>query len=818
MSPRRLYVAVFLISAVGIAYELALMRIFCIAQWHHFAYMVISIAMLGFGASGTVLSLVKTRIRGKELMFLRLGAVFLALSLAGCYRLSQGVPFETFELVSQPVQLRHLLTLYLILLIPFFLVSTCIALAFLLNSRHVGRTYCASMVGSGIGAATLVGLLYGVHPQYLPYLLAVPVAFAYLLLGPMRGRSLASRLGVLVVVGAAVGLMFPGPITISQYKGLSYARQFPDAREIAEKTSALSVITALGSKQIRETPGQLSYSYPWDTLGPLPEQAGLYFDGGAVSAVNHFDGSLRRFAYLDYVTSAVAYRMVERPDTLVIGAGGGTDVLAALYHRAPHVTAVEVNPAVFRLLNENHELRDFYGALYERPDVTPVVADGRGYVASHQAHYDLIQIPLLDSFNAAAAGVHALNESYLYTVEALALYLERLTPRGVLAITRWLKTPPRDALKMFATAVEACERTGIEAPAQHLAFVRSWNTATIVVSKTALAPEQIKAVREFAVGCGFDLCYLPGIDADEVNRYTVLERPVYYEFARDVLSQDRERCYGDALFHLRPATDDRPYFFHFFKWASLPRLLEGMGSQWVPFVEWGYLTLAATLLQGALAGLVLIVLPLIVLARRPAVRRTKRWVVLYFAALGLAYMFLEIAFIQRLMLFLAYPVYAVAAVLTAFLVFSGLGGLFADYVHERGLRAVGLAVLAAACIALVYLGCLPALFRLGAGWPDGVKILVSVLVLAPLAFVMGLPFPIGLQRVANQDEILLPWAWGINGCASVAGAAFATLIAVHLGFRLLVLLALGLYGVAVLALSRMEQTRKPTPTHGPARM
>lgn len=802
-----LYPAVFVISAVGIAYQVALMRVFTIGQWHHFAYMVISIAMLGFGASGTALSLARPWLTGRETALFGVSAAAVGLSFIGCYVLSQYVPFETFQLVTQPRQIWLLLLLYLILALPFFFVATCIMLAFMLAPGVIGRIYAVNMAGSGAGALAIVGLLYAIHPRHLPYVLAlaacVPVFFCF-------GRRIrGTMIGMLTAaVIALVWAFAPMPIRVSEYKGLSYAMQMPDAEIVATAHSPMSAITAVSSEMIRETPGQIS-NYPMSALGELPPQIALFFDAGGSSTVNAFDGSLEPFSYLDYVTGAAAYRVVPEPqEVLIVGAGGGTDVLGALWQGADNVTAIEVDPRVFPLMRG--PLAEFSGNLYARPDVTPLLAEGRGFLQSHEERFDLIQIALLDSFNAAAAGVHALNESYLYTVDALALYLDRLTPRGALAITRWIKTPPRDALKMFATAVDACRRAGIDDPAQHLVFLRSWNTATIILAKQPLSLEQIEAVKAFCHDRWFDLCHYPGITPDEVNRFILLERPVYYEFAQAVLSGDPEPVYDAALFNLRPATDDRPYFFRFFKWSSLPLLVRGMGSEWVPFVEWGYLALVATLVQSVVAAAVLILLPLIAFGRVRGHGHARRWTLLYFAALGLAFMFLEIAFIQRFMLFLAYPIYAVTVVLTAFLIFSGLGSLVADRVRRARVPAFGFVLAGLVVVAALYMAGLPPLFNAWAHWPDLQKIVASILLLAPLAFLMGFPFPLGLQTVADRHDPLLPWAWGINGCTSVTGAVLATFIAVHLGFRLLVLIAICVYGVAWLSLWRLAAQTQDT--------
>lgn len=801
----RLHAAILLIGALGISYEIALMRVLSIAQWHHFAYMVISVAMLGFAASGTAIALLRNRIAGMERRLLAAGALALSVSLTTCFALSQRLPFETFRLTSEPAQLRYLFILYLILAVPFFLVSWCIALGFLIEPRRVGRLYFFNMLGSGLGAAAVVGLLFWIRPAAVPLVLTAPAAVAFSLVAIGLGRPW--QLGLLLPAALLLAAGRP-QIRLSEYKGLAYALQLPDARVVARSQSPLSELTAVASSAIRETPGQLS-GYPMHELGELPEQVGLYFDGGSVSAVSRFEGSLEPFAFLDYVTGALPYHLTEGPEVVVVGAGGGIEVLSALYHGARHVTAVEVDPGVPSLMRG--ELRRHSGGLYDRGDVTLVLAEGRGYLEGRaDGSFDLIQFALLDSFSAASAGVHALAESYLYTTEAIQLYFRKLSPRGVLSITRWLKTPPRDAVKLFATMVEAAEREGITEPGLHLAFVRSWNTGTIVLSRAPLTGGQLRAVREFAAARGLDVSYLPGIGRTDVNRFTVLDQPVYYEAATALLSDRREIFYRDYAFHVRPASDDRPHFFRFFRWRSVGRFIEGTRHGWFSFVEWGYVALVATVVQAAAAGLLLVLLPLLLFARSAGAGRGAAAV--YFAALGFAYMFLEIAYIQRFMLFLAYPVYAVAVVLTAFLLFSGLGAYAADRrlaaagsEGDEPLRLVRLAVPLIAAIGLAYLLVIPAVFQAAASWPDPGRVAISLLLLSPLAFLMGIPFPAGLQLVSDRRARLVPWAWGLNGAASVLGAALATLLAVHLGFRAVVLLAFGCYAAAAVAVRSIHQ-------------
>jgi len=789
-----LYGFILVVSAVGIALQILLMRVFSVTQWHHFAYMIISIAMLGFGAGGTLLSLARHRLSGHETGLLFLVSFLVPICLPACYTLSQHVPFELYQLVSQPRQWVYLFLLYLTLAVPFALISICITLAFLIVPGAVARLYAASMIGSGLGALGIIGLLCLASPSRLPFLLAVATALGHILLwrrtkrGWVSGGAQFLALAVLAVSGNAA------PLRISEYKPLSYALQLPDARILEERYSPLSVITAVQSQLIRETPGQLG-NYPMSRMGPLPGQVGLFFDAGSASPVHDFrDGDIGKFGFLDYTTSAVAYRLVERPRVLVLGSGGGTDVLSALSHGAEHVTAVEVDPGVMDVMTG--DLGTFSGNLYTSPGVQAIRAEGRSFLESTSESWDLIQLPLFGSFTAAAAGVYALSESYLYTTQAFELYLRRLSKKGVLAVNCWMKAFPCEAVKLFATCVEGGERLGIADPGHHLVMIRSWNSATLLATRQPLTESQIDAVRCFCRERGFDLCWLPGLRPSETNRYTILERPFYYEAAQALLSPNRPEFYETYLFNVRPATDDCPYFFQFFKWGALLRLLRGMGTEWVPFVEWGYLALLATLLQSLLFGVALILFPVLFGRRRPLGALERKTVFLYFAALGFAYMFLEIALIQKFMLFLAYPMYAVGVVLAALLVFSGCGALWAGTgtltVSRRvGLAVTGIIVLSACCLLL-----LPGLFAFAADWADPAKIVLSMFLLAPLAFCMGVPFPAGLQAVSRQTPELVSWVWAVNACTSTIAASLASLTAIHLGFRVVVILAAGMYLLA----------------------
>ncbi|HEX6829324.1 MAG TPA: SAM-dependent methyltransferase, partial [Burkholderiales bacterium] len=530
-----------------------------------------------------------------------------------------------------------------------------------------------------------------------------------------------------------------------------------------------------------------------------PPQLGVLTDGEGLSPIVGHDGRSPP-SYLAYLTSALPYALLDRPRVLVLGAGGGADVLQALGLGAASVDAVELNPQVVELVRDR--FGGFSGGIYQRARLH--LAEARAFAERDAGHYNLVQLALLDSFAASAAGVHSLAEGYLYTVEGMGAYLRRLTPGGMLAITRWVTLPPRDPLKLFATAAEALRAAGVRDPGAQLAMIRSWKTATLLAKNAPFSSAEITAVKRFCESRGFDLAWYPGMREDEADRYNLLERPWFHEGAVGLLSPRREAFVEDYKFDIRPATDDRPFFFNFFRWRTLPELLALRGQGGLPLLDWGYPVLIATLGQALLASALFILLPLWVAQRRgrgDLSRPGERWrVAVYFSAIGFAFMFVEIALIQKFILFLGHPIHAAAAVIAAFLLFAGLGSLcsagVAGFLAARfpGLRPVSAAV---ACIVGMILLCvvaLPHLFGLLAPLPQAARLAAAVAMVAPLAFWMGMPLPLAIARLGGPERVA--WAWGLNGFASVVGAVLATLLAIHLGFNRVLGLAALLYVAA----------------------
>jgi len=804
---RRLLPATLLVSAGAIGYELLLMRVLSIVQWHHFAYMIISLALLGYGASGTFIALFKRQLETRFEAAFATSALLFSITMVLCFALGQRVPFNALEIVWNPQQFVNLSLIYLVFFVPFFFAASCIGLVFTCRQSHISRIYFFDLLGAGLGAMLIIGTLFLLIPQNALLLLMMLPLFASMMIGV---RSTA-RVPLISVQALWLAVLIAGipqtqlNLRISEYKGLSQALEVIDSDVVQVSSSPLGLITVVESPTvpIRHAPG-LSFN----TRHIPPEQLAVFTDADGMSAITRFDRDLGAVGYLGDITAALPYTLLDEPDVLVLGAGGGSDVLLALYHGANSVDAVELNPQMTELVAKTYS--DFAGSVYDDPRVTLYTREARGFVARSDAQYDLIHIGLLDSFGASGAGVQTLNESYIYTVEAIREYLAHTSPGGVLAITRWLKLPPRDSLKLVSTAIAALKALGVNEPGTQLAVIRSWNTSTVLVKNGAFTPDDIASIREFARSRSFDTAWFPGIQASDTNRFNLLDDPYLYYGTTALLGEHADEFAERYKFHIEPATDNQPYYFHFFKWATLPEVIALRKVGGAALIEWGYLILIATLLQAIIAGLVLILLPLAAVERNWPAGTAPRMGA-YFLLLGFAFLFIEMAFIQKFILFLSHPLYSVAVVLSGFLVFAGIGSALSERLARRleasGRSPVAIAAAGIGSLTLLYVFLLPLLFRGFIGYSDVVKIAISITLIAPLAVGMGMPFPLGLKHVAKTAPDFVPWAWGINGFASVMSAVLATLLAIEFGFTFVIVLALLLYAIAALVLRTSIRSR-----------
>ena len=792
--------AIGVISATALGYEILLMRLFSIIQWHHFAYMIISVALLGYGASGTFLAFTQTRLLANYRPALVINAALFGLTAIVNFLLAQRVPFNPEEILWDWREPLRLMAVCLLLSLPFFFAANAIALTLAGFRSAITRIYAVDLLGAGAGSLGILYLLFAFAPMDALILVsALALACAAIAAIELRAAGRYPVAGAILVAACALVWLTHGAVPVaSPYKDLSQTLRVNGARIVAERHSPLGLINVVENPEIplRYAPGMSLNS----TLGP-PAQLGVFSDGNSAGAITRDNGDPSTLRYLDQLGSALPYHLKKLRRVLVLGAGGGADVLQARARHVEAIHAVELNPQIIELVRD--DFSDFSGGLYRQPGVYVHAADARGFLAGRDVRYDLIQHGLQNSFGPAPGGLYALTESYLYTIEAMQTYLDHLEPGGYLALNQWIALPPRNTLKLFATAVAALRRAGIAQPGRRLVLVRNWQTSTLLIKNGEFTPREIDAMRRFCRTRAFDVAWYPGISATEPNRHHILREPYFYLAARALLGRDDRSFIDRYKFDLRPATDNRPYFHDFFKWSTLPEILSLRGQGGMPLLEAAYPVLFATLCQGILASALLIALPLIFVKRADGVgqaRVSARSVVAYFTAIGVAFFFVEIAFIQKFMLFLHHPLLTVAVVLASFLVFAGVGSTLARRHTLRQRYRGGVTVAGAGIVVFgaAYLLGLDALFESLGAWSAAAKISMSIALIAPLAFFMGMPFPLALASLGNTSASMIPLAWGVNGCASVVSAILATILAMHFGFTIVIGLALLLYVAALI--------------------
>jgi len=771
-------IGVFLLSAATLALEIALTRVFSLTQWYHFAFMAVDLALLGFGASGSLLAAIGPgdgRRRGRRAAG---GFVLSALLVHPACNL---IPFDAYRLAIEPAQVAYLLLYVVALSLPFLCCG--LALAALLASfpRRTGAIYGANLLGSGAGCLLALALLPATSDGGLPFIVAALgmlalTAFAW---QERRKPLLTAAGGLAALLLAAAALQPPALFTVrlSPYKALSIVSAFRDSRHVLSLYNAFSRVDVVEGPAVRSAPG-LSLAF----AGEAPAQPGVTVDGDGLRTIPTAAPAAAESAYADYLPVSVPLRLRPAARVLVLQAGPGQDVLAAWRSGAHSVTAVEANPLVVQAA------RAMGAGVYDAP--TRVLTDnGRAYLARSAEQFDVIIVGLAESHRAVTAGDFSLSESYVYTVEAFAAFYEHLAPGGLLVVTRWAQSPPSEDVRVAALAAAALRRVGDAQPDRCVAAYRSLQTLTLLLRRGPFTAGELAGLRDVWRALSYDAVYFPGMTADEANQFVVLPDTLHHDTFAALL---RGGPLPPQSFDISPTTDDRPFFFHFFNWSQTGAVLRNMGKAWQPFGGAGFLALAALLAVAVVASAVLIVAPLLLRRRRiEHSRAAGRWLV-YVALLGIGFLFVEIPLIQRYILFLGQPVYATAIVISSLLTASGAGSLVSARLGARGSAAV----LVAAGLALAYPSLLGVLFAAAMALPFTLRLAVAVISLAPLGFVLGMPFPWGLRCMEETSPGLAPWAWAVNGCASVIASVLAPMLALSAGFSAVLTAAALAYAAA----------------------
>jgi spermidine synthase len=785
----KIYFSVSLLSAAIIAFQLSLIQILSIVQWHHFAYMVISVAMLGFGAAGTVLSLAKKFFvdRAETILPGLMTLSGLAMALSVSIAQAEALRFDSYLLFADYSHIWKLITTYFLFLIPFFLGALAIGIIFIKYVDKIGVLYFANMLGSGLGGLAAVFLMWIFFPQKLPAVIAVIAFAAGVIIVPKEQRNVFTFIVMVTVAVLVFMYITPAKLQLSEYKSLSKTLNLPDSKIILKESSPYGLIEIVSTPYLRYAPG-LSIKYP----GVVSVENAAFNNGDWIGPLlSNENDSLH---YLLFTTENLGYVTADRNNVLVLGAGTGRQVRTAILNDAEIITSVEQNKALANLLEG--KLASKVDFILNDESVRLQNISPRTFLLSTQQKFDLISLPMIDAFG-GSSGMYALQEQYLLTVESFNEMLAALNRNGVVSVSTYIDYPYRNPIKIIATFAEVFEKRKIDNPDEYIAAIKNWNTITFLVKKDPLTVSEIDSIRNFCGRMNFDPVLLPDISDAERERFNKLQdTSIYSMFDRILQSkEEREKLYDEYPFNIKPATDNQPYFSQFLQWSTIPLLADLFGNQSVPFFEVGYLLMYLTFIQITILAIILIIVPLFRFGFKGG---GKLKTLLYFSGLGIGYMLIEIILIQRFTLYFGNVIYAAALVVCLMLVSSGFGSLVSQKITPKPYR-IFLIVSFIIISFIIYALFLSGWLRTTIGFSLTAKIILSFIWIAPPAFFMGMPFPLGLKMLSFSNESQIPWAWGINGVFSVVSAVLATIIAVELGFVWVMVFAIGGYLLVIVS-------------------
>jgi spermidine synthase len=771
-----------LVSAALLMTELALTRIFSVTMYYHFAFLAISIALFGLSASGVYVYLARRALARRPpgvvlAVHALVYAVVTTVSLAVLLRLRVGLNYSLHNLLL-------MLAIYALAALPFFAGGAVLSLAISRLAARINLVYAADLGGAAIGCLLLLPLLNELGAPGVIFVTAAFGAAAAVCFAPPAARGRHAAAAVTIVAAAwtahAAGLV---GFDVTDTKG------HVGDRVLFSKWNSFSRVAVYDRQH-----GDWSLSDRYQ--GPLPETRFMDIDSAASTPILRFKGNLAEAGYLRYELTALAYHLKGRaaveasPTTtpaaqasgsappftaLVIGPGGGRDLLSALVFGASRVDGVEINPIIARDVMLG-QFRDWSGSVYANPRVRVFVEDGRSFVRRSADRYDIIQASLVDTWAATAAGAYTLTENTLYTVEAFDDYLDHVNDGGVLTITRWVF----DGLRLVSLAQEACARRGWNA-ADRLVVVQRDRVATFLLKKTAFTAAEIERLRAASDDLGFAVLYAPD-----------MKTPADNDYAKLILAQDREAFYAGYGLDIRPTTDDRPFFFHTTKLKDQTSV--AFGRQML-FGNGLSALMTLMMISGALV-LLFVLGPLAFTGRDLLGSRWMGWLA-YFGLLGAGFMLIEVALLQRFVLLLGHPVYSLTVTLFSLLVGGGLGSFVSRRFADQRVRPRAIAALLGVVgVAVVGILVLPALIRAGIAGPLPLRIAGTAALLLPAGLLMGIPLPAGVRMLSARRAELIPWVWAMNGALSVVGATLAVFVAMNWGFSVTLLAGASCYVLA----------------------
>lgn len=795
---RSTYVGLFVIALTTLMYEILLTRIFSVTMWYHFAFVAISVAMFGLTVGALIVYLMpgafppegsRHQLAASAVAF----PVLMVLSL-----LTQlSIPFQVHASI---VGIYSIALTYVVVSVPFIASGICICLALTRFPSQISQLYAADLLAAATGCLAIIAVLNTTDGPTAVLVVAFIASLGGVCFSVDAGSQRLKRLGQVTAV--VLGLAAAGHMVLVWHEfpvlRILYTKGGFEPRPLYEKWNSYSRVQVSGDMSATQRPfwRTLSPSFPQDRT---VRELRMDIDVAASTSVTGYSGKPEEIEHLKYDVTAVGHYVRPPHSVLVVGTGGGRDILAALATGAKSITGVELNRDIIRTVNGR--FGDYTGHLDRIAGVRFVNGEARSYIAARRDQYDFIQISLIDTWAATAAGAFVLSENSLYTVEAWDIFLRHLTDRGVLSVSRWyMENSPGEVYRTVTLATAALQSIGVANPRDHMLLVRSRplgpatmriGVGTLLVSRTPFSSLDVDRFDAAVSRLQFEPMLSPRVAADDVLAHLASGR-------------DLEAFIASFPLNIAPPTDDSPFFFHMLRLKDIlrPHLIDGGKS--AP-------NLVAVVVLGALLATVVVLcvacvaVPLALTGDRE-VLAGKAPLLLFFSAIGLGFMLIETSQMQRLIIVLGHPTYALSVVLTTVLLSSGIGsylttGIGANDAPERGLRRIALLVAGLIVMGLVT----PSLTRHFESATDPTRIIVSVALLAPVGLLMGMLFPIGMKLAGPQAERLTPWLWGLNGAFSVCATVLSIVIALAAGISAAFWTGVGAYVVALWAFQRASR-------------
>lgn len=777
------YVGISLISFAILILEIVLTKIFSVTLWYHFSYFVISLAMFGIGFGGILVYVLEKPFQHS----LQRNVYFLSIALAVSivFSLAAAVTYRLPKLLLWSA-LPGVLRTYLLCTAPFVFFSMIISLFFLNRPNKSNLIYSFDLQGAALACIACVLLISYLSAQQVIIIASICSALAALLfLWPrIKISSLLLFLGL-------IGLFFYSNCLFKVIYSKNDKEFFN--QKLYEKWSPLSRITVFPkvvlSKKFEKSPFGWGMSSQYH-LVPNRDYNQLWIeqDASAGTPIVPFDGDYQKVDFLKYDITSMPYYLKDKAEVFILGVGGGRDVLTALAFNSKRIDGVDIHPLMVDLVK--NVFADYAGHIYENKKVHIAVSEGRSFLAMNKKSYDLIQIPLIDSWAATVAGAFAMSENSIYTQEAFGTFLKFLRPSGLLSVSRFYFDPDNQTIKVAILARVALEKEGVTAPKNHIIVVKSNQNAdravvaTVLIKKSEFTVQEMRKIKEIAKKMDFEMVYVPGDLSNE---------PLYEK----ALTLKNVRPFLDANYYdIRPNTDDRPFFFQMFYFSKIK---DFFGKKPITGQIFNFYAVAIVLILLVISTVLLglfYILPLVCVKNTP--RPPLTWS-LYFTLLGLGFMLIEIPFLQLTSVYLGGSMYGLSVGLFCLLFFGGIGNLLCYKVTDRQLKTLLMASLIIITIAawILPLG-LHRLIDYGFGYAWPIKVLLIALMLLPVATCMGLALPSGLRLIKDRYSQSIPWFWALNGAASVLGSILSMALSMIWGYQMSFVLASLLYFCAFL--------------------